>query len=46
MIMMGENTVLFTATYLALIGKEKGPKLAGFMNTIGKKRVLEVLSRY
>ena len=41
-----ENADLFTATYLALIGKEKGPKLAGFMNTIGKKRVVEVLSRY
>ena len=41
-----ENTVLFTATYMALIGKEKGPKLAGFMNTLGKNRVLEILSRY
>ena len=41
-----ENTVLFTATYLALIGKEKGPKLAGFMSTIGKDRVIEILSRY
>lgn len=41
-----ENTVLFTAVYRALIGKEKGPKLAGFMNTIGKDRVLEVLSKY
>ena len=41
-----ENTVLFTATYMALIGKEKGPKLAGFMNTIGKERVLAVLSKY
>ena len=41
-----ENTVLFTATYLALIGKEKGPKLAGFMNTLGKDRVVEILSRY
>ena len=41
-----ENTVLFTATYSALIGKEKGPKLAGFMNTIGKERVVEILSRY
>ncbi|MBO6000206.1 MAG: lysine--tRNA ligase, partial [Spirochaetales bacterium] len=41
-----ENTALFTATYMALIGKEKGPKLAGFMNTIGKERVLAVLSKY
>ena len=41
-----ENTVLFTATYKALIGKEKGPKLAGFINTIGKDRVVEVLSKY
>ena len=41
-----ETTVLFGAVYRALIGKEKGPKLAGFMNTIGKDRVLEILSRY
>jgi lysyl-tRNA synthetase class 1 len=41
-----ENAALFTATYLALIGKEKGPKLAGFMGTLGKDRVVGILSRY
>ena len=41
-----DNTVLFTGVYKALIGKEKGPKLAGFMKTIGKTRVLEVLTKY
>ena len=41
-----ETTVLFGAVYRALIGKEKGPKLAGFMNTIGKDRVVSILSRY
>ena len=41
-----DNAVLFTATYMALIGKDKGPKLAGFINTLGRERVLEILSRY
>lgn len=33
----------FTLLYKKLIGKEKGPKLAGFMRTIGKDRVLQLL---
>ncbi len=41
-----ENTVLFTAVYKALIGKEKGPKLALFIKTIGKERSLSVLRKY
>lgn len=41
-----ETTVLFTAVYQALIGKEKGPKLALFIKTIGKQKALEILKRY
>ena len=33
----------FTLLYRKLIGKEKGPKLAGFMRTIGKEKVLNLL---
>ena len=41
-----ENTVLFTAVYKALIGREKGPKLALFMKTIGRERTLSILRKY
>lgn len=41
-----ENALLFTAVYKALIGKEKGPKLALFIKTIGKERSLSVLRKY
>lgn len=41
-----ETTVLFTAVYRILINKEKGPKLAGFMKTIGKDKVLALLEKY
>ncbi len=37
---------LFSAMYRALIGKEKGPRLAGFIITIGREHVLSVLDRY
>jgi lysyl-tRNA synthetase class 1 len=32
--------------YRVLIGKEKGPRLAGFMQTIGQDRVLRILRNY
>jgi len=41
-----ENMALFTAVYRVLIGKEKGPKLAQFMKTVGKQKILEILNRY
>ena len=41
-----ETVQLFTAVYRALIGKEKGPKLALFIKTIGKKRAVEILGKY
>ena len=33
----------FLAVYQTLISREKGPKLAGFIRTIGKDRVLNLL---
>jgi lysyl-tRNA synthetase class 1 len=41
-----EPKELFAAAYRVLIGKEKGPRLAGFIMTVGKDRVLEILNRY
>lgn len=35
---------VFKTLYLKLIGKEKGPKLAGFIRTIGQERVVKLLS--
>lgn len=37
---------LFKAVYMVLIGKERGPKLAGFIRTCGKEKILPVLGRY
>jgi lysyl-tRNA synthetase class 1 len=36
----------FAIMYQALIGKERGPRLAGFLLTIGAERVGEILSAY
>lgn len=41
-----QTSVLFTAVYRVLIGKDKGPKLAPFIAILGRERVLEILSRY
>lgn len=41
-----EPKELFSLVYRVLIGKEKGPRLAGFIMTLGKQKVLEILSRY
>jgi lysyl-tRNA synthetase class 1 len=41
-----EPKELFAAAYRVLIGKEKGPRLAGFIMTVGKERVLQILRRY
>ncbi len=38
-----DNKDFFKGTYLALIGKERGPKLAGFILTIGKDKVIRLL---
>ncbi len=37
------NVDFFRGAYLALIGKEKGPRLAGFILAIGKDKVLKLL---
>ena len=36
----------FAVMYLALIGKERGPRLSGFLLTIGRKRAEAILSSY
>ncbi len=37
---------LFTTVYRVLIGKEKGPRLAGFMMIVGKEKLLSIFNRY
>lgn len=37
---------LFTVVYRVLIGKEKGPRLAGFMMIVGKEKLSAILNRY
>ena len=41
-----EPTDLFKLTYRLLIDKEMGPRLAGFLLTIGKERLLSLFARY
>ena len=41
-----ENADFFRLIYMVLIGKEKGPKLAGFLKACGSETVLEILRRY
>jgi lysyl-tRNA synthetase class 1 len=41
-----EGKALFRAAYQALIGKEQGPRLANFLRSIEKKRLLESLGSY
>ena len=41
-----EPKELFCAVYQALIGKDQGPRLAGFMKIIGKERLIKLLAPY
>ncbi len=41
-----EPKELFTALYQALIGKDQGPRLAGFMKIIGRSRLENILGVY
>jgi lysyl-tRNA synthetase class 1 len=41
-----EGKALFRAAYQALIGKEQGPRLANFLRSIDKERLLNILSVY
>lgn len=40
-----EPTELFTVAYKVLIGREKGPRLAGFLKAIGSKKAATILGR-
>ncbi|MDR3173113.1 MAG: lysine--tRNA ligase, partial [Treponema sp.] len=41
-----EGKVLFQAAYRALIGKNQGPRLANFLRSIDKDRLLGILAEY
>ena len=41
-----EPKELFATLYQVFVGKEKGPRLAGFLKTIGKERCRQILERY
>jgi lysyl-tRNA synthetase class 1 len=41
-----EGKALFRAAYQALIGKDQGPRLANFLRSIEKERLLQILENY
>jgi lysyl-tRNA synthetase class 1 len=41
-----EPKAFFPILYTVLVGSEKGPRLGGFLKTLGAERVLAILSRY
>jgi lysyl-tRNA synthetase class 1 len=41
-----EGKALFRAAYQALIGKDQGPRLANFLRSISKERLLGILAVY
>ena len=41
-----DGKALFTAAYHALIGKDQGPRLANFLRSIDKQRLLGILKNY
>jgi lysyl-tRNA synthetase, class I len=41
-----DGKVLFGAAYQALIGKDQGPRLANFLRSIDKNRLLEILKNF
>ncbi|MDR2798971.1 MAG: lysine--tRNA ligase [Treponema sp.] len=41
-----ESKALFRASYQALIGKDQGPRLANFLRSISKERLLGILEGY
>jgi len=41
-----EGKTLFRAAYQALIGKDQGPRLASFLRSISKERLLGILAKY
>ncbi len=40
-----DNIKFFEGAYLAILGKTKGPKLASFILTVGKKRIIKILEQ-
>jgi lysyl-tRNA synthetase class 1 len=38
-----DSKALFRAAYVALIGKEQGPRLANFLRIIGKDKAMAIL---
>jgi lysyl-tRNA synthetase class 1 len=41
-----DGKALFRASYQALIGKDQGPRLANFLRSISKERLIEILTGY
>ena len=41
-----ENADFFRVVYQALIGKDKGPKLASFLKACGSEKIVSILGRY
>lgn len=41
-----EPKMLFTTLYRILVGKDQGPRLGGFLKTVGRERILAILDRY
>jgi lysyl-tRNA synthetase class 1 len=41
-----EGKALFRASYQALIGKDQGPRLANFLRSINRERLLGILAKY
>jgi lysyl-tRNA synthetase class 1 len=41
-----EPKAFFVEIYRVLVGKERGPRLASFMLTVGRERILEILGAY
>lgn len=41
-----DGKTLFKAAYQALVGKDQGPRLAGFLGTLGKDKVAAILAPY
>jgi lysyl-tRNA synthetase class 1 len=41
-----EPKAFFPEMYRALVGKDRGPRLAAFILTVGRERILEILGAY
>jgi lysyl-tRNA synthetase class 1 len=41
-----DGKILFGAAYQALIGKDQGPRLASFLRSVNKQRLLDILKNY